>query len=207
MNNKTIRNQTIALAGIAQAVYLVQQIAKQGSADQIPLENSIGSVLKIDAVDVDAIYGGLSGLSCGLKQLQNQLTGSSSLDPEQARYAATLLFLERKLSANPAMIQTIRIGVSRAAAQADHYSPLHENVFASLADLYQETVSTINPKIIIKGDPTYLTDNRYADKIRALLLAGIRSAVLWRQCGGTRWKFFFFRSKMLAECGQLLNRL
>ncbi len=40
------------------------------------------------------------------------------------------------------------------------------------------------------------TDN--AAKIRALLLAGIRSARLWRQLGGHRWQLIFSRRKLLA---------
>jgi high frequency lysogenization protein len=46
-----------------------------------------------------------------------------------------------------------------------------------------------------------------ADKIRTCLLAGIRSAMLWKQCGGRRWKFLLFRKKTVVEVERLLQQL
>ena len=202
---KNLRNQTIALAGIAQAVYLVQQIAKRGPAEQSAMEASIGSVLKIDAENVEDVYGGLEGIATGLQQLKRQLGGRNSLDPEQAGYAATLVFLEKKLMKHEKMLQEIRIGAEKADAQAEHSSVLHENVLTILADVYQNTISTIPPRMMIKGNPLYLNDPENGNKIRALLLAGIRSAVLWRQAGGARWRFLFLRGKLLDECNRLIR--
>ena len=41
------------------------------------------------------------------------------------------------------------------------------------------------------------------DKIRACLLAGIRSAVLWRQVGGSKWQLLFHRKKLVQAARQL----
>ncbi len=38
---------------------------------------------------------------------------------------------------------------------------------------------------------------------RALLLAGIRSAFLWRQLGGRRWRLLFQRRRLLQTSQQL----
>ena len=43
----------------------------------------------------------------------------------------------------------------------------------------------------------HLQQTDTAAKIRALLLAGIRSARLWRQLGGHRWQLIFSRRKLL----------
>jgi len=43
-----------------------------------------------------------------------------------------------------------------------------------------------------------LPNDDNAAKIRALLLAGIRAAVLWQQLGGSRWKLFWSRRKYVA---------
>ena len=72
MQLKTITNQTIALAGIAQAAALVHQLATTGKADNAALEASIGSILKIDSDSVLDIYGGLANLKLGLEQLNIQ---------------------------------------------------------------------------------------------------------------------------------------
>lgn len=207
MSLKTITNQTIALAGIAQAAHLVQQLATTGKADAQALEATIGSVLKIDAANVLDVYGGLTALAIGLEQFNNQLSGYKIPDPEQARYCASLVFLENQLSKQPKLLNTIRTGVLRAQMQAEQFGLLHDNVFANLGSLYQETISTLQPRIMVHGDPDYLSRNDIANKIRACLLAGIRSALLWKQCGGTRWKFLFYRKKMQAELQQLLKRV
>lgn len=207
MASKSITNQAIALAGIAQVCSLVQQLATSGTANSKPMEASIGSLLKIDADSVVDVYGGLEGVEHGLRQLENQLTGQSAADPEQAKYAASLIYLERQLAECPDMLKAIKTGIEKAQNQAEHFGLLHENVLASLSDLYQNTISTISPRIMVNGEPGYLADQSIVNKIRSLLLAGIRSALLWRQCGGARWKFLLFRNKMQAEIKFLLRQL
>jgi len=205
--NKSIHNQTIALAGVAQAVNLVQQIAKHGAADNEAMEASIGSVLKIDAEDVEDVFGGLNGINIGLRQLSKQLGGAAAIDPEQVKYAATLVFLERKLVSEPKFLNEIKAGIEVAAAEAEQLpSVLDERVLTKLASLYQNTISKLHPRIVINGEQAYLTDLESTTKIRALLLAGIRSAFLWRQCGGNRWKFLLFRSKIFNEVQRLRQR-
>ncbi len=207
MQLKTITNQTIALAGVAQAASLVQQLATTGSANTIALEASINSILKIDSASVLDIYGGLENLKLGLEQLNAQMTGYKLVEPQQARYCASLVFLENQLSKQSAMLNIIQIGIIKAQAQAEHFGLLHENVFANLASLYQETLSNLQPRIMVNGNPDYLERADIANKIRACLLAGIRSALLWRQCGGTRWKFLFYRRKIQLELQQLLKQV
>jgi high frequency lysogenization protein len=203
----TLTNQTIALAGIAQAAALVQQLATTGKADQDAMHATIGSILKIDADSVADVFGGLSGVKTGLERLQQQITGKGIASPEQARYAATLVFLEKQLAGRAEMQRTIHAGVLKAQAQAEHFGLLHENVLANLGDLYHQTISTMQPRIMVNGDPNYLSNPDAVNKIRSLLLAGIRAAMLWRQCGGTRWKFLFFRKKLQDEVQRLRLQL
>jgi len=203
----TVTHQTIALAGIAQSVALVQQLATTGSADSSALEASIASLFVNDEQGVENVYGGLSGLKLGLEQLNNQLTGLKIANPEQARYAASLVFLENQLSKQPALLKTIFTGIERAQTQSEHFGLLHENVLANLGEIYKTTISTLQPRIMVNGEQEYLSRPDIANKIRACLLAGIRSAILWKQCGGTRWKFLFYRKKIQAELQKLLQRV
>ena len=207
MQLNTITNQTIALAGIAQAAALVQQLAIKGTADPIALETSIASVLKIDSDSVIDIYGSLEDLKLGLTQLNQQMTGYKIENPEQARYSASLVFLEHQLSNRKDLLNSIQIGIIKAQAQSEHFGLLHENIFANLGEIYQNTISTLQPRIMINGEQAYLSRTETANKIRACLLAGIRSAILWRQCGGTRWKFIFYRKKIQAELQILLKQV
>ncbi|MBL1262828.1 high frequency lysogenization protein HflD [Candidatus Methylomicrobium oryzae] len=207
MELKTLTNQTIALAGVAQAAALVQQLATRGTCDQEALNASIGSVLKIDSESVLDVYGGLNGLKLGLRQLQSQMTGYRVDNPEQARYAATLVFLENQLSSRKDLLDAIRVGVEKAQAQSEHFGLLHENVLANLGEVYHSTVSTLQPRIMVNGEQTYLSRPDTVNKIRALLLAGIRSVILWKQCGGARWKFIFYRKKIQKELENLLQQV
>ncbi|MGJ0514548.1 MAG: high frequency lysogenization protein HflD [Methylomicrobium sp.] len=207
MELKTLTNQTIALAGVAQAAALVQQLATRGTCDQEALNASIGSVLKIDSGSVLDVYGGLNGLNLGLKQLQSQMSGYRVDNPEQARYAATLVFLEKQLSSRKDLLDSIRSGIEKAQAQSEHFGVLHENVLANLGEVYHSTVSTLQPRIMVNGDQVYLSRPDTVNKIRALLLAGIRSVILWKQCGGARWKFIFYRKKIQKELENLLKQV
>jgi high frequency lysogenization protein len=207
MQLNTITNQTIALAGIAQAAALVQQLAITGTADPVAMEASIGSVLKIDSDNVIDVYGSLDGLKLGLQQLNEQMTGYKIANPEQARYSASLVFLENQLSSRKDMLKSIQTGISKAQAQSEHFGLLHENVLANLGEIYQSTISTMQPRIMVNGEQAYLSRSEIANKIRACLLAGIRSVILWKQCGGARWKFLFYRKKIQAELQNLLKQV
>ena len=207
MELKSLTNQTIALAGIAQVAVLVQQLATTGSCDQDALEASIGSVLKIDSDGVAEIYGGLPSLKLGFEQLNGQISGEKPPNPDQARYAASIVFLENKLSKRKDFLATIHAGIVKAQAQAEQFGLVHENVMANLGDLYHSTISTLQPRIMVNGDQQFLSSHAIANKIRALLLAGIRSALLWRQCGGSRWKFIFYRRRIQDELQILMKRI
>ena len=207
MQLNTITNQTIALAGIAQAAALVQQLASTGAVDPTAMEASIASVLKIDSGSVIDVYGSLAGIKLGLEQLNVQMTGYKIVNPEQARYSASLVFLENQLSGRKDLLKLIQIGITKAQAQSEHFGSLHENVLANLGEVYQSTISTLQPRIMVNGEQEYLSRPDVANKIRACLLAGIRSAILWKQCGGTRWKFLFFRKKIQAELQILLKQV
>lgn len=208
MSLHTITNQTIALAGVSQACLLVQQLANTGTADSSAVETSINSILKIDSDSVIDIFGSLKQLEPGLLQLKEQLSARTIADPEQARYAASLVFLEKQLSNRPEMLNQILTGIETAQAQSESFGgATHENVLAKLGDLYHSTISTLQPRVMVNGKEEFLAQPNTVNKIRALLLAGIRSTILWRQCGGARWKFLFFRKKLQDEIEFLLSEI
>jgi high frequency lysogenization protein len=201
---KNLTNQAIALAGLSQAVTLVQQIARRGSADLDAMKTSIGSTLKIDADDILDVYGGLAGLQTGLAGMERQLAEPRQVDPELARYASTLIFLEGQVMKRPDMVDAIGVAVQRAQAVVERSGDMLDGgVFEALAYGYQQTLSQLKPRVIVSGEQRYLSEQRNSDRIRALLLAGVRSALLWRQAGGVRWKLLFVRSSLQREARRL----
>lgn len=202
-----IADRTLALAALFQATQLVQHVARRGQASDTDIEASIGSIFHLDAPSTDAIFGGPQRLATGLRTLSARLgAGGTTEDLEVTRYVIALLHLERKLVRHGTMLETLRLGIDRISNQVNFFSVTHTNVIAALGELYQSTISTLQPRVMVGGEPTYLADTVRANLIRALLLAGIRAAVLWRQLGGTRWQLFMGRRNILETAQQLLQK-
>lgn len=201
----TERDQALALAGIYQAVYLTQKMGQSGVMDTSAFEPSIHSLLVTEPESTEAVYGGIDGVITGLNILNKQLQGGDSRDIELTRYVIALLELERKLSKNPAMLQKVASGLETTRARLEHFHLLHNNILSQIADIYANTISTLTPKIMVQGEQIHLQNPDNASKIRALLLAGIRSAMLWRQVGGKKRKVIFGRKKLIAAVQSLLD--
>jgi high frequency lysogenization protein len=201
------RDRTIALAAIMQVVYLVHKIATTGQADDDEVATLLNSLLVNDAKTTEAVYGDLSKLRTGIKQLRIQLTENKSPDEiTQLQYAVNLLKLERQLEKYAPMADLLTREIDQMPEQVEYYESItHDQVIARFADIYKKTISNITPFIEVHGEARYLTVPHYASLIRALLLAGIRAAVLWRQKGGRRWQFIFQSKKItrLTEALQL----
>ena len=204
----TLSQQTYTLAAIFQIAKLVQTIARSGQIEHADLETMLASTLVTSPDDSLDVYGGkLSNLSMGLKTLIDQLGNQSKpKDPELTRYIVSLLALERKLTKNNKSMATLADRITQTKRQTDHYEITSDTLLASLASIYSDVISPIGNKIQIAGDPNILKQTNNQHKIRALLLAGIRSVVLWRQLGGKRRNIIFARTKLLACAEDLLSR-
>ena len=200
-------DQTLALAGIYQAASLVKQIANTGKANNAQIESSLETLFRFEADRVEDVFGSIAGVSHGIKILHQHLADRSSRDIEITKYVLSLIMLEKKLSDTPAMLDEISERLNKIESQFDFFSLSHENTFAKLGQIYKDTISALGPKIIVTGEQPYLSSESNASKVRALLLAGIRSAVLWRQCGGSRWQFLLGRKAYISECENILARL
>lgn len=201
------RDRTLALAGVFQATRLVQQSATTGQCDEAALETSINSIFNTHPKDTEAVYGNALCVTLGLQLLVHELDAATrDRNIELMRYVLSVLYLERKLSRQPALLQRVADGIERARGQTLHFPPTHVNVLANLADTYTSTVSTLNPRIMVHGNPGFLANPDVANTVRAGLLAAIRSAVLWSQCGGNRWTLLFGRNKLITEARQMLQQ-
>lgn len=198
--------QTVALAGVFQAAELVRQVARRGMADTSATESSVRSLFMIDADNAEAVFGGLAGISMGLRQLKTQFGRSKDRNPETIRYALSLLRLERRAFRDTAIMQAISQGIDGASRQREHFPLLHANVLARLASVYAETISGLQPRIMVKGEPLHLENPENVNRIRALLLAGIRSAVLWRQMGGRGFRLILGGRRIAAVAEALLEQ-
>ena len=200
-------DRTLALAGIYQAAVLVDQTARTGMVDSAALEATIGSALQLDAPDVPTVFGGAEGVALGLRTLLAQLDKQDGRNNQISRYVVSLLHLERRLAKQPQMAERIGSGIQATQRQAEHFSTTHGAVLGALANLYEETFSTLRFRINISGEQAHLSNPDNVNKVRALLLAGVRAAVLHRQCGGRAWTLILRRARTISTARELLASL
>ncbi|OBW91053.1 high frequency lysogenization protein HflD [Gallibacterium salpingitidis] len=203
-------NLALALAGVCQSAKLVQQLAHQGSTSDQDLLVTLESLVVTQPQQTLDVYGGnLANIKLGLATLLEQLNGKHGpLDLELSRYWLSLLALEGKLNSNSDKKKQLVDRIQYLPTQLEfHDSLIDSSMLAILAGIYVDIISPLGAKIQVKGLPLYLQQPEIQNRIRACLLAGIRSAVLWRQVGGSKWKLLFFRSRLIQAAQQLYSSL
>jgi len=196
--------RVIALAGLFQALALVRALATRGSGDTLSMRQSIASVFRIDADSPVDVYGGIGNLRLGLETLVAQLGESGKRDLILTRMMLQVLRLERSLARRTDVLRALRSGIDGMRGLAEQAETGQVDVSARLADLYVQTLSRLTPRILVEGNPTYLQQSAQVDQIRALLLAAVRAAVLWRQLGGTQMRLLFRRRQYAMMARGLL---
>ncbi|MFK8075891.1 MAG: high frequency lysogenization protein HflD [Granulosicoccus sp.] len=194
-----VENQTLALAGILQSVHLCKSLATTGTCDKNALESTLRSILTLNTERVIDAYGGSAhNLGKGMSILKSQLQGNNqSKDLDVYRYALALIQLGTNVLNDEGTVEQLRIGISRAQAMDTKVDD--PAMISNFANLYRSSISQLSPRIMVSGDPNYLNDKDIASTIRASLLGGLRSVVLWRQCGGSRPKLILNRKQYLRQ--------
>ena len=205
-NEKKMVEQSLALAGIFQSAALVRDLARKGQVENLPFNTSIQTIYQIDAVSVEQVYGKVAGLRLGLQELINLLEHSKiNNNRDVSRYLIGLIHLERKLIHSSEIKQTLSRRIKHAVSQAKYFSSSPQLIINGLADIYLTTLGSLSFRLHVIGNGKYLSQTETVNKIRAVLLAGVRSAVLWRQLGGSRWQLFLRRNKLTGIAKQLLS--
>ena len=206
--SNALTDQVIALAAVVQAASLVQQVARHGSADEEAVKALLGGILETDPDSTDAVFGGLSQLRPGLSTLLNQLTAQGNVkDVEITRYVISLLALERRLASRPSTLSMLGERIGQVKRQLSMQELMDERTVASLASIYVELISPLGPRIQVAGNANLLRTTAVQNQLRALLLAGLRAAVLWRQVGGRRLQLLFNRKRIGDTARYLLQSL
>ena len=197
-------DQTIALAGLYQALALTQQIARDGDTTSSCLPATLESILKIDADSFVDAYGMTKNLTLGLHTLSETMENRHDPDViERTRHAVSLMYLESRLYADTQVTRSLGDDIRCIASLYDSECTPIPELAQDLGRMYQTHISPLGPKVIIEGNPSYLKIEHYASMIRALLLAGIRAIVLWRQAQGNRWSLLVGRGSILRNIDAL----
>ncbi len=202
--------QTLTLSAVVQSAQLVRALAHTGSAPLPAMKALIDPLFALNAPSFNTIFPDLRLARPGLEWLTVRARQRRSVkNDEVLRYTRNLLLLRTKLMADTDMQSRLgRRLQSMSPLSAPYSDPqrqpstepvgLHETErsFEALATLYQDTISTLPFRIQVQGKVEHLQDERIANRIRALLLAGIRFAVLWHQIGGRPWHLFLLRGRI-----------
>lgn len=202
----TDRDRVIALAGIYQAARLARDIAREGHCDNDTARASLNSLFDFNPKSVAAVFGGAKGVASGLRTLVEQLEVPQQRDLEVAKYVISMIHLADKLR-NSTQLDAIGEALTDLKRRAEEFDLPRPTRIAQVELIYQEHVSTIQPQIMIRGEPLHLQNKEHAAQIRAHLLAGIRAAVLWRQCGGKKLQLLFSRGKVAALAREILDEV
>lgn len=212
--NKLTRweQQNLALAAVAQCASLVNKIATTGELPQHELRAALNPLFALDPDGIAEVYTNPIDLTLGLKTVQAIFSAERGAESnEVVRYTLGMLLLRNRLTANDSMQQTIRQRLALieplGSGENEADSTQQERTLRQLAGLYQDTISTLSYRIQVQGKIEHLKDEEVANQIRALLLAGIRSAVLWYQLGGRRWRLLFYRRKVHETAGNIRRKL
>ena len=201
-----MKDRTLALAGVFQATELVRQAACHGTWSGYAATACLQSLFSRDSESVESVYGGVSRMRLGIETMLTVL-GGESRHMDSLRYAISVLQVQRKFKRARSMQEEIGVALDRIAGTDDELEEHEQEDRQALeiAELYQNTISNLSPRIVINGVPQYLTNDRTVSWIRTLLLAGLRSAVLWDQMGGGRFDLMFGRKRIINEAQSLLT--
>lgn len=230
MSQYTFEDKALALAGIYQASQCVYELATQGKTDSHAFEVMVNSLfnenpdttLDVYNDDIQNIQKGIETLliqmdSKVVRTVYDRTPGSNGTDEndtnpgpsaqtrniEITKYVLSIIILEKKLKELGDPFEKIARVLESAKSNQTHFGEFHENVIATIARAYSENVSQVHPRIMVNGHNTHLQNPNIANKIRSLLLAGIRCAVLWRQVGGSRWSLIWHRKKYMRAAQSL----
>ena len=200
-----MKQRTMALAGVFQATELVRQAACHGTWSGFAATACLNSLFRLEADSVEEVYEGPGKFRLGVETMLSVL-GGEQRHMDALRYAIGLLQIERKFKRLEDIQEQVGEGLERIRACGTNLDQ-HEREdlqAQQISELYSQSVSRIEPRIVVNGKPQYLQIRRTVDWVRTLLMAGLRSAYLWDQLGGGRLELVFGRKKICREAESLL---
>jgi high frequency lysogenization protein len=110
-----------------------------------------------------------------------------------------MLSLAKRLLGKPKSLAGLKDCLNDIHRRLEHFELTSSAIIQGFADGYSKVISPIGQKIQVIGNPNVLKQENVQNQVRALLFAGVRAGVLWRQYGGQRRQFVFSRQKILQE--------
>lgn len=200
---KDFNDLSLALSGLCLTAKLIDDLAIKGFCDDNLLRLSLATLLPKQHDSVLDLYGGnLAHFRPALQLTYHELRQTTE---RISRCWIAVLGVERELRNQETANRHIKVKIDYFQSQLAEKDLLEEENVAYLANIYTDHISPACRQIKITGDRRYLSERRIQNLIRALLLTGYRSAVLWRQLGGTKWDLLLRKGKLEAHLKALMN--
>lgn len=223
---QNIYNQTIALAGVMQALITVNALAFGKDLELNQLENTLKTVQVINPNSFTDVYNNelktiKQGLAFWVEKTPNLIDQNKLI----LEYFLGVLKLEKKINNGNCDCRALGVRLSNVAQKNSRYdldkvtnivhtendsgndnSALDELV-NELSLIYSQIISPIGSKILVKGKAPFITESLNQKKIRACLLAAIRSAILYRQASGRGYKVMLLKGQYAKQSQQILNSI
>lgn len=209
-----IKGETIALAALFQACTQIIRIAKTGFVDPFACAALFRGLIITNPQTVEDIYRPVD-LKLGLKVLSASMSSSGSDKSadiiEVSKLAFRIIGLTVTIEKNDLVFRRLGAQIDELRGKMLNRYPefeagdpnqiLDPDNIKDFSDIYQGLISSNFPAVMIYGEEEHLTNDSNQQTIRALLLTGVRSVVLWRQLGGRR-RFLLFRRRAIAMCAR-----
>lgn len=196
-----LHQRVLALGALFQAATLAGELARQGRCDADAEAFLLRSVLVLDTDAPEAIYPELGGLRTGLRMLEACLTDSGrsmAHAGEVVRLVLGMLQVEARLRDDGGAQNTLRQRLQSVQRQQAMQSDLPQSALSGLlGTAYVDSLGQLPFRVQIRGDAKQLQSPGMPERIRAILLAGVRAAWLWQRLGGRRWHLLVFRGRLL----------
>lgn len=207
MSDDRDQHQALALAAVFQAALSADQLACGEHADSEALRSLMEGILALEPGSPEQVYARPQRLREGLELLRQLFSqGQRRQHLRAISYGLALMHLANRLRKDADLTSIVRHRLEALEAQRPHFPDLAASEFCHrAAGIYVDTLGSFNFRIRVQGDPASLRNDDTAARIRALFLAGVRAAFLWRQAGGRRWHLLFQRRRLLRAIDEILD--
>ena len=200
----TIDQQLYSLAALYQSCNAISRIAWEGQYDEKEFLPLIKSILDVDSDDPLTIYQQPISLKSGFEFLKKQVVDDIfTRSSETRRYISSIKDLVKRINTSNIIDEQFRKRIDRL--NENEHEKNTDNIVLEIGQLYKDTFSQLEPRIVISGDNQYLKQDLNAARIRTALMAAIRSVYLWKSCNGSDLKFFLFKKKYISRIREIIE--
>ena len=140
---------------------------------QAAFDCSVDSLFAFEAENTLEIFGDVFGLSRGMQALTNHLGGRGQTSGKNlAYYIMSMMKVSANLLKDETLSNRLQSELQTIQQQSVDFAMSRNNTINKIDGLYQNTISGIQPRVIIRGEHIYLSNSDTAAKVRTLLLAG-----------------------------------